>query len=570
MIFGNNKRKKEWGIIDCSLGVMTAIEGEPFIVGNRDGVDLKINGSPALLGECTFSLSGKSGLAAKCDGYAYLDEQHLDSTILQPDEDYALRIGTSFCFIKGCDSLSEWFSEVELGAWWVIDSQGEAREGPLSLADVRECAKRMSLADGKQYRVMPSGATKAFNIEVAAQPTMPVQERFVPEAMSDDSLLCPHCWVRFEIGDMMHVAAHEELRGDSILGEDAPQRFLATNFDEDGNALDPMGLPCLDSACPTCRSKLPVDFVSSKYSIFSVVGNASAGKSYYLAVLSRVLPRMLITHYGVRMQDADPSANAPLTAMRSRLFGGANADEVALDKTQLGGVMYTEVHRHGKRVSMPRPFSFLVEGDSLSEEAEGIIFYDNAGEHFQPGIELQDSPGAMHVAYATGILFLFDPLRNHDFRKLLSGHKDPQIDAPMNDIQSVILSEMRMRIAKVHGQSIERMNKKPFAFILGKLDAWEHLLDGELRDYMVDSKFSEEVLDHNSKLVRDLLMRVCPEAVANAESLTREIRYFGVSSFGHTPVRTESGSIAPIPDQIEPKHVEAPVMWLLKSAFQTI
>lgn len=570
MIFGKKKRKKEWGIIDCSLGAMTVIEGEPFIVGNREGVDLKINGSPALLGECSFTPGQGEYLSARLDGHVFIDEQNVDVSVLQPDVDYSLRIGSSFCLVKGCDSLAEWFSEVDLNAWWVIDSQGEAVEGPLSLTDIRESAKRLSLADGRQYRIMASGTTKAFDVEVVAAPSAPVQERFVPEAMSDDSLLCPHCWVRFEIGDMMHVASHEELRGDSILGEDAPQRFLATNFDEDGNALDPMGLPCLDSACPTCRSKLPVDFVSSKYSIFSVVGNASAGKSYYLAVLSRMLPRMLITNYGIQMQDADPSANAPLTAMRSRLFGGANADEVALDKTQLGGVMYTEVHRHGKRVSMPRPFSFLVEGNTLKEEAEGIIFYDNAGEHFQPGIELQDSPGALHVAYSSAILFLFDPLRNHDFRKLLTGHKDPQIEAPMNDIQSVILSEMRMRIAKVHGQSIERMNKKPFAFILGKLDAWEHLLDGELQEYIVDGKFSTEALDHNSKLVRDLLMRVCPEAVANAESLTREIRYFGVSSFGHTPVRTESGSIAPIPDQIEPKFVEAPVMWLLKSAFHTI
>jgi len=270
------------------------------------------------------------------------------------------------------------------------------------------------------------------------------------------------------------------------------------------------------------------------------------------------------------MQDADPTANAPLTEMRSRLFGGANADEVALDKTQLGGAMYTEVFRHGKNVSMPRPFSFLVEGDDEDAEAEGLIFYDNAGEHFQPGISLQDSPGALHVAYSSGVLFLFDPLRNHDFRQLLSGHEDPQVEAPMNDIQAVILSEMRTRIAKVYGQSFDRLNRKPFAFILGKLDAWEHLLESDLEPYLKDGRLDKAALEHNSKLVRDLLMRVCPEAVANAESLTKEIKYFAVTSFGHTPIRTESGSIAPVPQKLAPRNVEAPVLWLLQNQFKTL
>ncbi|MBT62042.1 MAG: hypothetical protein CML13_02370 [Puniceicoccaceae bacterium] len=570
MIF-SKKIHKEWGIVDCSKGTLTKVEGEPFIVGNRDGVDLRIDGSPALTGECAFSLQKKGSALAKCDGQLFIDERFIAERELQPDEDYALRIGTNLCYLYGGDSISAWFASMDLNAWWIIDSDSEAVEGPFSLEQAKETAKRMSLGDGRKYRIMPVGTTKAFDIEPVQATEAPKRaSQVVNDALSEDALLCPHCWVKFEIGDMMHVAMHDELRGDPIMGEDAAQRFLATNFDDDGNALDPMGLPCMDTACPHCRNALPVNFVSSKYNILSVVGNASAGKSYYLAVMSRILPRVLIGSYGMRMQDADPTANAPLTAMRSRLFGGANADEVALDKTQLGGAMYTEVFRHGKHVSMPRPFSFLVEGDDVDGEAEGLIFYDNAGEHFQPGIELQDSPGALHVAYSSGVLFLFDPLRNHDFRQLLAGHKDPQVEAPMNDIQAVILSEMRTRIAKVYGQAFDRLNRKPFAFILGKLDAWEHLLEGELVPYLSEGKLDKSAVDHNSKMVRDLLMRVCPEAVANAESLTKEIKYFPVSSFGHTPILTESGSIAPVPNKIAPKYVEVPVLWLLQNQFNTI
>ena len=34
-----------------------------------------------------------------------------------------------------------------------------------------------------------------------------------------------------------------------------------------------------------------------------------------------------------------------------------------------------------------------------------LIFYDNAGEHFEPGIANEESPGTLHVASSSGIFF---------------------------------------------------------------------------------------------------------------------------------------------------------------------
>jgi transcription elongation factor Elf1 len=56
-------------------------------------------------------------------------------------------------------------------------------------------------------------------------------------------LTCPVCWLRFDTGDIMHIAVHDSLRGDPVLGEDAQQRFLATRFNNAGQGLDAMGLP---------------------------------------------------------------------------------------------------------------------------------------------------------------------------------------------------------------------------------------------------------------------------------------------------------------------------------------
>src|SRR5881394_1190757 len=30
---------------------------------------------------------------------------------------------------------------------------------------------------------------------------------------------CPVCWLRFDTGDVMHIAVHDSLRGDPVLGE---------------------------------------------------------------------------------------------------------------------------------------------------------------------------------------------------------------------------------------------------------------------------------------------------------------------------------------------------------------
>ena len=75
----------------------------------------------------------------------------------------------------------------------------------------------------------------------------------------------------------MHIAVHDSLRGDPLLGEDAQQRFLATRFNNAGQALDAMSLPSSEIACPHCRRKLPPSFLGMPHHIISLVGDQSAG-----------------------------------------------------------------------------------------------------------------------------------------------------------------------------------------------------------------------------------------------------------------------------------------------------
>ena len=392
----------------------------------------------------------------------------------------------------------------------------------------------------------------------------PIRDPAFANPNIDGALTCPVCWLRFDAGDIMHIAVHDSLRGDPLLGEDAQQRFLATRFNNAGQALDAMSLPCSEIACPHCRRKLPPGFLEMPHHIISLVGDQSAGKSYFLSVLTKVLPATLYREFGIVCQDSDPTGNAPVNDMRKALFGAQSATQAKLAKTVFEGAMYERLPRQGRMVALPRPFVYTLSAEDKSRDKCALIFYDNAGEHFQPGVNIVEQPGAQHVASAAGIMYLFDPFNSPEFRQNLRDTQDPQLEKPVVDQQDSILSEMRARIQNIrnlrHGETIQT----PVAFIVGKCDVWAHLLNGQtLRPSVVAGKLDLAAIEHNSGIVRELLFRLSPPLVANAEVLSSNVMFFAASSFGHTPLKIGPGEYVPDPSKLQPVNVEVPLLWIL-------
>ncbi|MEY3957590.1 MAG: hypothetical protein RJA37_193 [Verrucomicrobiota bacterium] len=423
----------------------------------------------------------------------------------------------------------------------------------------------------------PVGMEVGFSLSQAAPLLCPPPAPIKPAApalaaeQNKGAHVCPVCWTRFDAGDALSVAVHEELRGDPVLGSDARLRFQPTRFNDQGLALDPKGLACTDIACPHCRRQLPPGYLDLPHRIISLIGAPSSGKSYYLAVLTRVLQERLPLDFGLAFRDGDPSGNMLLNQMRSTLFSATTPEEALLGKTALEGATYEKLPRLGKMVSLPRPFIYSVGRPGQRSKENSMIFYDNAGEHFEPGIDIHDSPGAMHVATSSGLIFLFDPTANARFKSKLVGVEDPQLTMRGRvDQQDTILSEMETRIKRVLGLSHEQRIATPLAFVVGKCDTWAHLLPSPLEPVVRDGGLDLAALDRNSDRVRHVLAELCPGLVASAESLASEMRYFAVTSFGHCPVTVESGPnrgrIAPDPLRLAPAHVQEPVYWLLRLA----
>lgn len=462
---------------------------------------------------------------------------------------------------------------------WVLfdpltgDQLGEHAPGSL-LAAARELGRATDT-----LACTPLGLEIGFNLSQVAPllsppeptPVKPQGKTLLAAEQNRGAHVCPVCWTRFDSGDALSIAVHEDLRGDPILGPDARLRFHPTRFNDQGLALDPMGLACTDLACPHCRRQLPPGFLERPHRILSLIGAPSAGKSYYLAVLTRVLQERLPEDFGLAFKDGDPSGNMLLNQMRNTLFSAGTPEEALLGKTTLEGATYEKLPRLGRMVSLPRPFIYSLSRPGQQRQETSVILYDNAGEHFEPGIDIHDSPGAMHVATSSGLIFLFDPTANARFKSRLVGVDDPQLALKGRvDQQDSILAEMESRVKRVLGLSQDERIRTPLAFVVGKSDTWEQLLPSPLEPVAAAGGLDLAAVARNSDRVRALLATLCPGIVAAAESLAENVRYFAVSSFGHTPVMIgagpNQGRIAPDPRRLAPAHVEEPLYWLMHLA----
>jgi hypothetical protein len=506
-----------------------------------------------------------------------LNDTPLHSTILLPpgNNTYTLKIGHRLSVFQVNPSPA-WPPDFNPAIWQIFQTPTGEILGEAPPSEI------FNLVSSKGWNVehcavCPQGLDTGFHLNIIADALSAPFSMTAQPAGDKGKFLCPACWLRFDAGDVLSIAVHESLRNDPVLGTDNMLRFQPTRFNDVGQALDPMGLPCTEIACPHCRRPLPPGFLDLPHKIFSLIGAPSSGKSYLLAVLTKVLQDQLFRDFHLVFKDGDPSGNMLLNQMRTKLFSGMTPEECVLGKTAMEGATYERLPRLGKWVALPRPFVYILsDGKTKKSSDAAIIFYDNAGEHFEPGHNIDDSPGALHVASSSGILFLYDPTSNPRFRQRLADIPDPQLrQHGRADQQDSILAEMEIRVKKMLGMAPTDKIPVPIAILVGKCDVWQSLLNArELPNPVRDGKLDETIIHANSYRIRELLAELCPGLVAQAESLSSDVRYFAVSSLGHSPSPLEDGPnaglLAPDPKKINPIGVAAPAYWLFNKAMPNV
>ena len=570
-------------VLDCLTGNRAVVTKSPFIIGSAPSCGLRIAQASCPPVLCSIEAQGSAYEVRVNPNFpALIDGAALEHVIVERGEEHTIVVNNQLFAFKHFQGHENWSKRGESAFWYVYDHDGQKwsdrfsptqLESHLSELSEKEWSRQVVLPFGmEQFGFFPKDIRQILNLhprkDVELTNHSPV-EALIEEVNSEyGEFTCPICWFKFDRGDSMNVAVHASLRGDSMLGEDQMQRFYATRFNDRGQALDALGMTTSDLACPHCRRKLPPGFLDMPHHIFSIVGAPSSGKSYYLSVLVKMLQASLFKNFAVSFRDADPSENVILTQMKTQLFSAASPQDAALAKTELEGALYEMLPRQGRKVKLPKPFIFKISPSSSEGKGFSVVFYDNAGEHFEPTRNSSDSPGAQHIAVASGIFFLFDPLYNSDFRHRLTGVEDPQMNNHKLDQQDVILAESEVRIKSLLGLDTRDRITTPLAVMVGKCDTWQQLLGEQpLLDFIVDEKVSLANIAANSKRIRSLLLDICPEIVSNAEAISSKVRYFAVSPLGSSPVTflDKSGAerIGPDPKLIKPRFVEAPTLWVL-------
>ena len=391
-------------------------------------------------------------------------------------------------------------------------------------------------------------------------------------------IVCPHCWHRFDVEEFLFIARHQSLVGDPVLGADAQQRFLPSRFTPEGNAVDAAGMSCPDMACPRCHLRIPQAASEMPPLFLSIVGATASGKSYFLTSMTWDLRNTLSKNFAINFTDTDAVNNQIVNDFEETIFLHSASDElVALQKTELQGELYNQVLLDGMLINLPKPFMFTVtpaEHHPRYEEirekmSRTLVLYDNAGEHFEPGMDSVDNPTTQHLLHSDTIIFLFDPTKDVRFRSRLNS-EDPQLAAGARvQRQEIILTEMINRIKKYSGMRTGTKIAKTLLVVLSKFDVWSELLDEELPDepWQWDSRSNVCVLDVHllrnvSFQIRHLLQTICPEVVTTAESFAGEVLYLPNSALGHSPeLNLETGMIGIKPRDVAPFWVSVPMLY---------
>jgi len=346
-----------------------------------------------------------------------------------------------------------------------------------------------------------------------------------------EQISCPNCWHDFPPHELHFISTSPQLTFDHIVQNGSGRRFLPTNFSFNGDAIDPGGGLCTETACPECHLKIPRLLAQKNKISISIFGAPGSGKSYLLASMTHKLAEVF-PELGVIVDDVDAEANTILHEYEKELFYQPTpTTKVTLKKTDTFGDWYNTIKWQGMERILPKPFLFSIENPGKKDKSglsssKVLCLYDNAGESFEPGAETEDAPVTRHMSKADGLIFVLDLTQEAAFRKACqSKSNDPQWRGDVMHRQTALFSEAMSRILRFRGELPTARVDTPIVISLPKFDAWSFLLaEKELPSpWKPDSKTSAKCFDPKavykvSNELREILRRYTPAMLSRIES----------------------------------------------------
>ncbi|CAG7645718.1 hypothetical protein PAESOLCIP111_05005 [Paenibacillus solanacearum] len=387
------------------------------------------------------------------------------------------------------------------------------------------------------------------------------------------SIVCPHCFSKFEPDEVVFRAAHvREDDDDFMLQEDAKlnewrRKFRLAEADMEAvielhtipeenrtyasnivvAVTDRYGVVTKRRLCPNCHNELPISAGKVPSNIISIVGASQVGKSVYMTSLIHTLQHKTASHFN--------AACMPLSAEISRRFRQNYHEPIFERGTMLQSTNPNELQE-------PYIFQFVFKDNS--EATLNLVFFDVAGE----GMVERDylDMYAAHIKNSSGILFLVDPLQIRSIRdriRIKLGDAQGEFANRYDEPREVVISLFENFIAHQQGSKTDI----PTAVVLTKSDMLQFLQEEE-SDYIRPNSNVFRNVTHKGYWNRTEFDNINGEISRFIEKVDRPFKdamdvyfsdtaYFAVSALGGNPVNQQLEGV------IEPIRVDEPFIWLL-------
>ena len=248
--------KLSLGVVNCLSGEYKQGQSSPFVIGSGAESDMVLNDDSILDQHCVIEKT-KKGIQLRSiqpehpDGGVVLDGNPTTLVQLKARTEHSIQVGKSFLIIVTTmspkkENIQMWGSNIKNGGWIINKSNKAAATRPLQINEVFDARDSMGL-DPDSTPVFKGSSEVGFYLRqlMVLEPEReapstedeiesdkePVADRVVDEEMENPSMTryidsdngeftCPICWLKFDRGDVMHVAVHESLFGDPLLGEE--------------------------------------------------------------------------------------------------------------------------------------------------------------------------------------------------------------------------------------------------------------------------------------------------------------------------------------------------------------
>lgn len=366
--------------------------------------------------------------------------------------------------------------------------------------------------------------------------------------------LCPHCMRKLKLGGMKFYCVPDEDNRHEVklsIADRIKSRLPVCSKSFCKNH----GLTIREAACKECGEIIPPQFIfHDKFLSFCAVGVSGAGKSSYMTTL---LHELKYSGLPWVLQAMDVETTRRAQANEQYLY----EERHCLQGTESG--------------ISPKPQLWTILDNSVKSDkipTYALTIYDGAGEDCEHiDYTPLDSKISQYLSGARMLLIMFDPLLLSNVRMEISHETlntsmatERQTSAPANMVSMVnsLANYIRRSCNIPPGKRIDRRA----AVVLTKIDTLGEMLNGFSSDatilkaspHIQNKGFVESDSEMVDLEIRDWLTRQGETAFLGAiDANFRDVRVFGVSSFGRPPDLYKRLA------KIRPHRVLDPLMWML-------